>query len=262
MDAALFDRLPPATRMDPERLFASPDVEVVRDKRNLTARMLIDGRPVWLKRFRPAHVRDRVVYAMKAGKSVYAWNAAMALMENEFCTPRPILGLRRAGRTGGGEGVIGFEDVGDHAPLGELLAAGPPGAVERDRAMHELGECLRRFHDLGFRHRDLRQGNILVVEKNGTRNFCFLDLNRLRIQKPLTELQRLREVEKLNLPVSGLETFFGAYMPERDSGGMASTYRSRVAYADRLEHLTLGRLVRKAWYYYWELRAFAPARRP
>lgn len=257
VDTTLFGRFAPDLKTEPEGLFALPDMEIVRDRRNFTVKVSIDNLTLWIKRFRPAHTRDRIVYAMRAGKSVYAWNAAMALTEQGFCTPRPLIGLRRPGRTGGAEGIIAFEDLGDHVSLGELMSDG-----ERDQVMSELGNCLRRFHDLGFRHRDLRQGNILATKAGGSWRFCFLDLNRLRIQAPLTEIQRLREIEKLNLPVNGLEAFFRSYHPQRDSHDLATAYTNRVQYADRLEHLPLGRLIKKTWYYSWELRAFSRARRP
>lgn len=252
----------PDLRSDPAKLFALPSARRARDKRNMTVRVDVEDRAMWLKHFRPGGQVDRVMYGPGPGKAVYAWNAAMALMEQGFHTPRPLIGLRRAGRLGGAEGVVGFEDVPDHAPLAEWVAGGSTEAVDQAALMKALGACLRRFHGLGFRHRDLRRGNILAARTGGDWSFCFLDLNRLRIQKPLTEMQRLREVEKLNLSEESLESFFEAYMPDSNSKKLAAVYRRRVDYADRLERLPQGKLLRKAWYYSWELRTFSQARRP
>lgn len=262
IDAALYEDLDPDQRSDPGALLRLPDVNVIRDGRNLTARISIAGRPLWIKRFRPVHALDRLVYAARPGKAAYAWNAAMALLEQGFCTPRPLIGLRRVGRWGGSEGIAAFEELEGHASVRDLLAGGTLGPAERDRMLGALGDCLRRFHDLGFRHRDLRRGNILAAAAGGGWRFCLLDLNRLRVQAPLTEIQRVREVEKLNLPRDCLEPFLRRYMPDRDSARMAEMIEVRVDYADRLERLPLGRLLRKAWYYSWELRAFGRARRP
>lgn len=262
VDPALADSMTPRQCEDPASLFRQEDAEIVRAQRNLTARVHIGGRPVWVKQFRPSDPVDRLVYAVRPGKAVYAWNAAMVLIENGFCTPKPLLGLRSAGRLGGASGVIAFEDMGDRPPLRRLLADDSRQASERDRLMSELGLCLRRFHDRGFRHRDLRQSNILASREGGSWSFCFLDLNRLRVQAPLTGIQRLREVEKLGFSVDGLVPFFDAYMPDRDSEEMAAVYMERNRYANRLESLPAGRLIRKAWYYSWELRAFGRGRRP
>lgn len=262
VDAAFFGSMTPGQRSDPDSLYQQDGAEVVRDKRNLTVRVCVGRRAVWVKRFRPSDPVDRIVYAARPGKAVYAWNAAMALIENGFCTPRPLFGLRSAGPQGGASGIAAFEDIVDHVPLWQLLNDESTEGSARYRILAELGTCLRRFHDLGFRHRDLRQGNILAAPGDGGWSFCFLDLNRLRVQPPLTTIQRLREVERLHLPGGGLESFFDAYMPDADSETMAAAYTARVDHADGLGRLPAGRLIRKAWYYSWELRAFSRARRP
>lgn len=261
-EAALMDRLARDQVSRPERLFKLPGTRIVRDRRNLTARISIDGRPVWIKRFRSSGALDRFIYGAGPGKAAYAWNAAMALMRRGFCTPKPLIGLRRTGQGGGVEGVVAFEELGGCVSLSRMLADDSLDTAGRTNLMNDLGDGLRRFHDSGFRHRDLRQGNILIARSGERWTVCFLDLNRLRIQKPLTRMQRLREVEKLNLPVKDLPFFFDAYMPQENSTEMATIYRNRVLFADYLEHLPLGKLIRKAWYYSWELRAFSPARRP
>jgi len=262
VDATLFDRMTAEQQSHPESVLGQDDAEVARSRRNLTMRIHIGGRPVWVKHFRPSGPVDRFVYAVRPGKAVYAWNAAMALTENGFCTPRPLIGLRSAGSLGGADGIIAFEEIADHRPLDRAVSDESLDASGRDRLMSELGMCLRRFHDLGFRHRDLRQGNILASATGDRWSFCFLDLNRLRVQAPLTRMQRLREVEKLNLTGDGLEAFFSAYMPESGSRDTASLYTRRVDYAHRLEQLPLGKVIRKAWYYTWEVRTFSRARRP
>jgi hypothetical protein len=261
-DADLYNRLATDQVSKPRHLFKLPGAEVVRDRRNLTAKIPVGDRWVWIKLFRPSNSLDRFLYARRSGKAAYAWNAAMALMKAGFCTPRPLIGLRRQGRDGGAEGIVAFEDLTGHVALTRLLANESTDAAAHARLMYELGSCLRRFHDQGFRHRDLRQGNILVSHTGDAWSFCFLDLNRLRIQRRLNDIQRLREVEKLNLPGLDLPAFFDAYMPDENSANMAEVYRDRVEFADHLEHLPQGRLVRKAWYYAWELRAFSFARRP
>lgn len=262
VDAALFDNLTQRQQSDPEALFRRDDVEVVRRDRNLTVRIPIDQRVIWLKRFRPSNPVDRFVYAVRPGKAVYAWNAAMALLDNGFATPRPVIGLRAAGRAGGAAGIVAFEDMTGYQPVRQLLNDNGMPASRRRRLMLDLGACLKRFHDLGFRHRDLRQGNILAAPGADCWSFSLLDLNRLRVQSPLTTIQRIREVEKLNLSVEDMTSFFESYMPDSDARRMAVFCAGRISFTDRLERLPLGKLFRKAWYYWWEVRAFSRARRP
>lgn len=262
VDRALLDVLTPSQKSDPETLLQRQGREVAHSKRNLTVRTRVKGGALWVKRFRPASPVDRLVYAARPGKAVYAWNAAMALLENGFDTPRPRVGLRRAGRLGGAAGIIGFDEAAGYTTLREVLDGEPGARAELGSVMRALGSCLRRFHDLGFRHRDLRTRNILAAPNGDGWSFCFLDLNRLRVQPPLTTTQRLREVERLNLPEEGLAAFFETYMPGGDGARLAALYTGRVRYAERLERLPAGGLIRKAWYYWWEMRAFSRARRP
>lgn len=262
VDAALFDSLTPRQQADPESLFRRDDVEVVRSKRNLTVRVLVDQKSMWLKRFRPASAVDRFVYAVRPGKAVYAWNAAMALIDNGFATPRPVIGLRSAGRLGGAAGIVAFEDMAGYASLRQILSDAAMSSLQRRQVLSDLGMCLRRFHDLGFRHRDLRQGNILAASAADGWSFCLLDLNRLRVQAPLTTMQRIREVERLNLTAEDMIPFFESYMPAGDCREMAALCAGRINFADRLERLPLGKVLRKAWYYWWELRAFSRSWRP
>lgn len=262
VDAALLDSLTPRQRADPEALFRRDDVEVARRKRNVTVRIHVGQKPVWLKRFRPANPIDRFIYAVRPGKAVYAWNAAMALLDNGFATPRPLIGLRCAGRAGGAAGIVAFEDMTDYETVRQLLNEDGLPAPRRERLILDLGAYLKRFHDLGFRHRDLRQGNILAAPGTDCWSFSLLDLNRLRVQPPLSTIQRIREVEKLNLSMEDMVLFFETYMPDSDTRGMAVFCAGRISFADRLERLPVGKLLRKAWYYWWELRAFSRARRP
>jgi len=262
IDQALWMALTARQASSPDDLFEIDGAEVVRSRRNLTVRVALDDTTVWLKRFRAGSMLERIIYGPKPGKAAYAWNAAMALREHGFCTPAPVIGLRAAGRWGGAAGIVGFEDLGDGASLRSLLADNALPVDERESLLRELGGCLRRFHDLGFRHRDLRKGNVLVRGRGAARTFCFLDLNRLRVQKPLSTVQRLREVEKLNLPAETLTAFFDAYMPDRNSGTMAAACVERVSFANKLGRLPLGKLLMKTWYYAWELRAYSRARRP
>lgn len=262
VDAALFESLTRRQQSDPGALFERGDVEVVRRERNLTVRIVIDQNAIWLKRFSPANPIDRFVYAVRPGKAVYAWNAAMALVDNGFATPRPLIGLRAAGRAGGAAGIVAFEDMTGYQPVRQLLNDEGMSASRRKRLIFDLGACLKRFHDLGFRHRDLRQGNILADAGTERWSFSLLDLNRLRVQPPLTTIQRIREVEKLNLSATDMVSFFESYMPDSDARLMAELCAGRISFADRLERLPLGKLFRKAWYYWWEMRAFSRARRP
>lgn len=61
-------------------------------------------------------------------------------------------------------------------PIEEALAGLPPAAARG--TARQLGRTLRRMHDRGLRHRDLKKDNLLVAPGGG--DFVFLDLDGVR----------------------------------------------------------------------------------
>jgi hypothetical protein len=200
---------------------------------------------------------DAAVYAFRAGKSVQSWNKSFALIAAGFDVPRPLLGLRRRGMGQGVMGLFGSQHV-NAAPLQDLMSAASP--EESTKAlMQELGMFLARLHDHGFRHRDLRRGNLLIQEcADAQFRFFLVDVNRLQRYESLNWIQRIRELERLFLVGPEATWFFEGYGVDRDITQVASDYRRRVRYAEDLEYRRFGRLHRKLWYYLWELRAYPP----
>ncbi|MHC4955780.1 MAG: lipopolysaccharide kinase InaA family protein [Planctomycetota bacterium] len=75
-----------------------------------------------------------------------------------------------------GRSVLVMEFVEDAAPLDEVA---PDLPVRRTRAIaRDLGRTLRRMHDWGLRHRDLKRDNLLL-RRDGS-GFVFLDLDGVR----------------------------------------------------------------------------------
>ena len=257
IDSGLFEMLPECVREDPEKIVALPDFSVVRDARNLLSRVSIGETNVWLKRFRAVHAVDAAVYAFQAGKAVQSWNKSFALKACGFDVPKPLLGLRRRGIGQGAVGLFGSQHV-ESIPLRSFLTK---NQLEKDLvlAMRQLGEIVARLHDYGFRHRDLRRGNVLVQKcSDDSYKFFLVDVNRLQRYESLNWIQRIRELERLFLVGPEAEWFFEGYGADQSIGKVVMDYRRRVRYAEALETRKLGRLRRKLWYYFWELRAYPP----
>ena len=125
--------------------------------------------------------------------------------------------------------------------------------------MRQLGEFVARLHDYGFRHRDLRRGNVLVQKySDDSCRFFLVDVNRLQRYESLNWIQRIRELERLSLVGPEAEWFFEGYGADKSVENVVVDYRRRVRYAETLETRRLGRFRRKLWYYFWELRAYPP----
>ena len=257
VDSGLYEHLPDPVRQDPEKLLTLPQSVPVRDARNLLQRLRIGETELWLKHFGKAHVIDAAVYAFRAGKSAQSWNKSLALIAAGFDVPRPLFGLRGRGIGQGMLGLFGSQHV-NAVPLQDLMVVTGPKQSQAS-LMRQLGSFLARLHDQGFRHRDLRQGNLLVQQcADSTFRFFLIDVNRLQRYGSLNWTQRIRELERLFLVGPEAEWFFEGYAADKDATQVARDYRRRVRYAEDLEYRSLGRLRRKLWYYLWELRAFPP----
>jgi len=257
IDSELFEMLPECVREYPEKIVALPRSSVVRDARNLLSRVSVGETNVWLKRFRAVHAVDAAVYAFQAGKSVQSWNKSFALRACGFDVPKPLLGLRRRGIGKGAVGLFGSEHV-ESMPLRSYVTDSQPNE-DLMALMRQLGEFVARLHDYGFRHRDLRRGNVLVQKcSDDLYKFFLVDVNRLQRYESLNWIQRIRELERLFLVGPEAEWFFEGYGVDQSVGKAITDYRRRVRYAESLETRRLGRFRRKLWYYFWELRAYPP----
>lgn len=221
--------------------------------RNRVARVEDDGTVYWVKWFQPRGCFSSLRYLARRSKAEKAWDTAFALIDAGIATPRPLAGLCAAGWQGRLDAVLVFEDFADARDLSAALsAAGDRRAALLDAA----GAFLARFHDTGFRHRDLQGGNLLVRERGGHYQLCLVDINRAR-RRSLTTEQRLRDLERLPLAPADLERFFRAYGGEHGDC-FATRYRHRQAQRARLHALPrpLSRPARRLWYYWRELTAY------
>lgn len=262
IDLDIYACLPAGVCNDPLSILSLTQSQTVRDVRNITSRVQINNGSseydLWVKVFRPRSVMQWLQYAFRPGKAVQAWNAALSLNARGIGTPRPLIGLRKRGRPGGAQGLLAVEHIPDSEELRELLRAGRLSPIRRGKLIEALACFLNKFHNSGFRHRDLRRANILVRQSPDNEfEFYLIDLNRLRRYARLTTPQRLRELERLSLDDDDIPVFFRAYTPDGlDSHSAENAYRKNLARLKRFDRLPrpLNRLTTKVWYYFQELR--------
>jgi len=269
IDLDIYSCFPADVRNNPLKALSLSQSQTVRDARNVTSWVQIKNDSseynLWVKVFRPRSMTEWLQYAFRPGKAVQAWNAALGLNVRGIGTPRPLIGLRKRGRAGGAEGLLVVEHVSNSEELRELLRAGRLSLERRGELVHGLACFLRKFHDCGFRHRDLRRGNILV--RQGPDNefeFYLIDLNRLRRYTRLTAPQRLRELERLSLDDDDIPAFFRVYtFSDLDSRSAENAYRKNLDWARRFDSppKPLNRLTGKIWYYFQELRLYGLSRK-
>jgi tRNA A-37 threonylcarbamoyl transferase component Bud32 len=100
--------------------------------------------------------------------------AEEALFHRGFRGPAVVAALRD--RDMPGRSLLVMRREKEALPLEEALAGLAPG--EAREMSRRLGRALRRMHDRGLRHRDMKKDNLLVTPDG--RDFVFLDLDGVR----------------------------------------------------------------------------------
>jgi tRNA A-37 threonylcarbamoyl transferase component Bud32 len=128
---------------------------------------------------------------MRRGRAVRYWRNAHALGVRRLGTPR----LLAAGDTWVAGDWIESEDL--HSFVSARL--GGLGRGGRDLFLSRLAREIRRLHQTGVYHGDLKATNVLVQEGA----FLFVDLDRVRFQEKVPERDRVFNLAQLNASLAG-----------------------------------------------------------
>lgn len=180
-------------------LLSSPEAEVLHEGRNrIIAVRLPGGREAVVKIFGVRGPQKWKTLIFRS-KGLRAWRGAHALKENSFGTPTPIAAFERRRRGLAVESVYIAGRVRGGREIREWFR-GRPESVLRD-LLAALAPVLARMHQAGIVHRDLSDGNILILEKAPSRlEFLFLDTNRVRVRRCVGPFARARNLVRLGVP--------------------------------------------------------------
>jgi tRNA A-37 threonylcarbamoyl transferase component Bud32 len=142
-------------------------------KRSPTAWTLALGDAYVAKVFLPKKATRPLRDLLCGTRAERALVAAEALFHRGFRGP-PVVAVLRD-REIAGRSLLVMRRVTDARPLEEAAAALDPRAVRAAAA--RLGRALRRMHDWGLRHRDLKKDNVLLDGRGG---IVLLDLDGVR----------------------------------------------------------------------------------
>jgi tRNA A-37 threonylcarbamoyl transferase component Bud32 len=141
------------------------------------------GPEVFAKRYKYQGVAHGLKGLLRPSRSRQAWIAANALVARGIATARPLAYLERR-RFGVLQDSYLITAVAEGVQLQEWsLRFATPGApfVEKRQLLGEVASLVRRLHDKGVSHRDLKGQNILVQEEGpGRHRAILLDLDGVR----------------------------------------------------------------------------------
>ncbi len=196
---------------DPEALLTGPGGEVVKDSPSslvVRRRLRVGGQEVdvHLKRHRRKRPWKAPLDLFRTGRAMRAFRNGHALITRRVPTALPLAVLEQ--RTGPWlrDSVLIVETVEPGEPLRGWLSRrlegeGPGG---RHRLAHallgKLGALLRRLHEAGYAHRDLKGSNLLVHGRPGAApEVVLIDLDGMSRPRRLSRRQIFQGLMRLNV---------------------------------------------------------------
>jgi len=156
---------------------------------------LADGRELVAKRDRLAGTRGGGL--PRPSRALTGFRRGHALLVRGIRTARPAAAVHRRGPGGQADAILLAERVADSRPLQQYLRAAPAPAARRHLTW-ALARMLRRMHDAGLSHRDLKAPNILVTPAEGERpRPVLVDLDGLRRPGQVSVRRRVRDLMRL-----------------------------------------------------------------
>jgi hypothetical protein len=173
-----------------------PGAEVIKEGRSsrVWTLRLDDGRDLVAKH--DLRAGDRRGAGVRPSRALAAFRRGHALLARGIATARPAAAGRRRG-AGRNDALLLTERVPEARPLNAWLRAGPaPGA--RRHVTRALAHALRRMHEAGFSHRDLKAPNVLVAPAGSARpRPVLVDLDGLRPAGRVSARRRVRDLMRL-----------------------------------------------------------------
>ncbi len=186
------------------------------------------------KRFRLKKRLAAIANRFRHSAALRSWRMGHALLDRGLPTPKPWLVLHRRGLSGPREGYLLCEKVESTTDLHDYLT-GLVSVDEKRDAVADLGRLLRRLHETGIGHRDLKASNLLAARTAAGHSFHFIDLVGVRLKERLSESKRARDLTRLNASFS---------------------YSPRITHTDRLRflraYLCWGLRGRGDWKAWWK----------
>jgi len=195
---------------DPDRVFSLPECQIIKDQRKIKVariKLTIRGetKTVYLKRYNAFSWRYRLGSLFLPSGASRSLKGAAILAQLGVRTPRPLAAVES--RSWGmltksfflSEEIEGGKTADSYWRDRLSSCLGSSGARHRRRFLKRLGGLFALLHRKRVYHNDLKDANIIVsAADHEGENFFLLDLDGIRICRPLTTRRRVKNLVQLN----------------------------------------------------------------
>ncbi|MEI8372947.1 MAG: lipopolysaccharide kinase InaA family protein [Planctomycetota bacterium] len=182
----------------------SRPVKIGRESLIVEAGLTVGNRsiPVAVKQYRPRTLWKALAALFRPAKAMQNWRKAEFLLSHDIATPQPLLACRPRGWTTTSTSFLvtpWIENSENLHLFGWRIANRPIAARLRvaSQCAEALGRLIRRMHDAGAPHRDLKAANLLVVEECCDVTVYLIDLDGLQPGKYVSFKRQARDLARL-----------------------------------------------------------------
>ena len=184
------------------------------NRRNVVEKVMIDGKPYVVKRFKRPSLINRVAYLVRKSKARRAYEYALQLLECGVSTPVPVAYFET--RKNGLYDKACF--ISEYTPnkLLETVYTENVSAEKRNGILRACLDFLSGLHAKGIVPMDLNAGNVFYAEKDGGYEFSLIDINRMKFGAKPSEKDFMRSLEQCFYPIDHLCNFVMLYCEKND----------------------------------------------
>jgi tRNA A-37 threonylcarbamoyl transferase component Bud32 len=203
---------------DPASLLDRDGAEVVKDSPSCTVlrrRLRVGSREldVFIKHPLRRRGRKALLDGLRGSRTMRAFRLGHMLLTRRVPTALPLVALERRRGPFITNSIL-ITEAAPGVPLGTYLSQAADSTPNRThRLLGRLGRLVRRLHEMGFTHRDLKAGNILVhaQDEAGGPRPLLVDLDGLAPTRLVTSYRMYRDFARLNVALvrSGYVTSAG-----------------------------------------------------
>lgn len=198
---------------DPKAPFAHPRAIPVKDGRStrlVKTTIPCGGRTIevaW-KRTRPRDWWRDLKERIRTPRPLRSWRIGRQFQEAGIPTARPLLVMVPVHPLRPRDCYVATEWIAGGRKLDDFIRdrADAPRA-NLARLAHELGRQIGQLHAAGFSHRDLKEENLIVVEREGTLRIHIIDLDGVTRYRRVPRRRRWRDISRLFASMFVLDAF-------------------------------------------------------